>query len=478
MQMKRTVLVLLSFALALGAGVAAQRPPAWAPQADAIFADVADPGAAGCAMAVYRDGRIVYERGYGIADLEHDVPITPASVFYVGSLSKQFTAFAVALAASEGKLSIDDDVRKWLPELPDYGTRLDVGHLLHHTSGLRDYNTLFDIAGRRNDEAFDNQIVLGIIARQRALNFPPGEQYLYSNSGYVLLSHIVERATGTPLAAYAKTRIFEPLGMRDTQFYDDVTRVVKNRAFAYERTAAGGVRDNTPHSQRTGAGGVLTTVRDLLAWDNNFYEPKVGTKALIAAMQQPGALKSGKPLTYAYGLQIDKYRGLPIVEHGGSLGGYRAHLIRFPVERTSVACLCNFGTSDPGGRARRVADAVLRDRFTSAAPSRTAAGAPDARAGGSVVKLTAEQIRQYVGRYDSEELDTTFVFDADGGTLRLKRERDAAPASLGALAVDRFGFRGMVIRFLRENGPGGPGSNVTGLAVDAGRVEDIRFSRR
>ena len=301
MQMKRTVLVLLSFALALGAGVAAQRPPAWAPQADAIFADVADPGAAGCAMAVYRDGRIAYERGYGIADLEHDVPITPASVFYVGSLSKQFTAFAVALAASEGKLSIDDDVRKWLPELPDYGTRLDVGHLLHHTSGLRDYNTLFDIAGRRNDEAFDNQIVLGIIARQRALNFPPGEQYLYSNSGYVLLSHIVERATGTPLAAYAKTRMFEPLGMRDTQFYDDVTRVVKNRAFAYERTAAGGVRDNTPHSQRTGAGGVLTTVRDLLAWDNNFYEPKVGTKALIAAMQQPGALKSGKPLTYAYG---------------------------------------------------------------------------------------------------------------------------------------------------------------------------------
>ena len=311
MQMKRTVLVLLSFALALGAGVAAQRPPAWAPQADAIFADVADPGAAGCAMAVYRDGRIAYERGYGIADLEHDVPITPASVFYVGSLSKQFTAFAVALAASEGKLSIDDDVRKWLPELPDYGTRLDVGHLLHHTSGLRDYNTLFDIAGRRNDEAFDNQIVLGIIARQRALNFPPGEQYLYSNSGYVLLSHIVERATGTPLAAYAKTRMFEPLGMRDTQFYDDVTRAVKNRAFAYERTVAGGVRDNTPHSQRTGAGGVLTTVRDLLAWDNNFYEPKVGTKALIAAMQQPGALKSGKPLTYAYGLQIVGNRATP-----------------------------------------------------------------------------------------------------------------------------------------------------------------------
>jgi hypothetical protein len=269
--------------------------------------------------------------------------------------------------------------------------------------------------------------------------------------------------------------MFEPLAMRDTQFYDDVTRVVKNRAFAYDRTGSGELRDNTPHSQRTGAGGVLTTVRDLLAWDNNFYEPHVGTKALIAAMQQTGSLNSGKPLTYAYGLQIGKYRGLPIVEHGGSLGGYRAHLIRFPAEHTSVASLCNFGASDPGGRARRVADEVLRDRFTLAAPSSTASGAPDVRAGGGPVTLTAEQVSQYVGRYDSEELDTTFMFDADGRTLRVKRDRDAAPAPLRALAVDRFAFRGMVIRFLRESGPGSP---INGLAVDAGRVEDIRFTRR
>jgi CubicO group peptidase (beta-lactamase class C family) len=468
---KRLVLLAAALALASSAAVRAQRPPAWAAQADAIFADVATPDAPGCALAVFRDGHIAYERGYGLADLEHDVPITPASVFYVGSLSKQFTAFALTLAAADGKLSIDDDVRKWIPELPDYGVRLTVRHLLHHTSGLRDYNTLLDIAGRRNDEAFDNRIVLGIIARQRALNFPPGDQYLYSNSGYVLLSLVVERATGTPLAEYAKRRIFEPLGMRDTQFYDDVTRVVKNRAFAYERTNSG-LRDDTPHSQRTGAGGLLTTVRDLLAWDNNFHEPKVGTKALIAEMQQPGALASGKPLTYARGLEIGAYRGLPIVEHGGSLGGYRAHLIRFPDARTSIACLCNFGTSDPGGRAHHVADVVLADRFTSASPSRTTAGSGNVRAASAPVTLTPAQIGEYVGRYVSEELDTTFAFDVDGGTLRLKRERDPAPVPLDALALDRFRFRGMVIRFLRENG----GGRVTGLAVDAGRVENIRFT--
>jgi CubicO group peptidase (beta-lactamase class C family) len=460
-----------------------QSRPAWVPAVDAVFADVAKQGSPGCALAVFRDGRIAYERGYGMADLERDVPITPASVFYVGSLSKQFTAFAVALAASEGKLSLDDDVRKWIPELPDYASRLTVRHLVHHTSGLRDYNTLFDIAGRRNDEAFDNRTVLGIIARQRALNFKPGEEYLYSNSGYVLLSLVVERASGTPLAAFAKTRIFQPLGMGDTQFYDDVTRIVKNRAFAFDRSASGEWRDNTPHSQRTGAGGVLTTVRDLLAWDSNMYQPKVGTSALISEAHQTGSLNSGKALTYAYGLQIGQYRGQRLVEHGGSLGGYRAHLMRFPDERTSVACLCNFGTSNPGTRARRVADEVLRDRFQQPfdslapaqgrpVPASTAANLTGGRANAAAVKLTADQLREYVGRYDSDEVDTTFVFDLEGGDLRLKRDRDASPIVLRALASDRFAFRSMVIRFLRDNG------RIMGLVVDAGRVVDIRFTRR
>jgi CubicO group peptidase (beta-lactamase class C family) len=460
------------FAAVLSVVASAQPQAPWITRVDAVFADVANPGSPGCALAVFRDGRIAYERGYGTADLEHDVPIAPASVFYVGSLSKQFTAFAVALAASDGKLSLDDDIRKWIPELPDYGSRITVRHLVHHTSGLRDYNTVFDIAGRRNDEAFDNQTVLRIVARQRALNFKPGDEYLYSNSGYVMLSLIVERATGTPLAQFVKSRIFEPLGMRDTQFYDDVTRIVKNRAFAFDRGPSGDWRDNTPHSQRTGAGGVLTTVRDLLAWDNNVYEPKVGSRALIASTHQTGTLNSGKALNYAHGLQIGEYRGEKVVEHGGSLGGYRAHLMRFPDARTSVACLCNFGTSNPGERAQRVADEVLRDRFQKPVPTSNAPAPAAARASAVAMTLTAEQLGEYAGRYDSDEAETSFVFDVAGTELRLKRERDVAPAPLRALAADRFAFRGMEIRFLRENG------RVTGLAVDAGRVVDIRFTKR
>ena len=304
------------------------------------------------------------------------------------------------------------------------------------------------------------------------MNFTPGDEYLYSNSGYVLLSLIVERATGKTLAEFARTRIFQPLGMRDTQFYDDVTRLVKNRAFAFDKGPSGEWRDNTPHSQRTGAGGVLTTVRDLLAWDSNAYEPKVGTSALMSQVHQTGTLSSGKPLTYAYGLQIGEYRGQRVVEHGGALGGYRAHLMRFRDEHTSVASLCNFGASDPGTRARRVADAVLRDRFQQPVPAPTTAALSADAASAPLLKLTASELEEYVGRYVSDEADATFVFDADGAGLRLTRERDSSPAPLRALAPDRFGLRGMVIRFLRENG------RITGLAVDAGRVVDIRFTKR
>jgi hypothetical protein len=264
--------------------------------------------------------------------------------------------------------------------------------------------------------------------------------------------------------------MFQPLGMRDTQFYDDVTRLVKHRAFAFDKARGGEWRDNTPHSQRTGAGGLLTNVRDLLAWDNNAYEPKVGSAGLISQVHETGSLNSGEPLTYAYGLQIAQYRGRRVVEHGGSLGGYRAHLMRFPEDRTSVACLCNFSTSNPGNRARRVADEILRDRFQYPPPAATPV--PRSERTDVTVKLTADQLRDYVGRYDSDEAEATFVFDIEGGDLRLQCERDISPTVLRALATDRFAFRTMVLRFLREDG------RIIGLAVDAGRVVDIRFTRR
>ena len=446
------------------------------PEIDSIFAAWNTRDSPGCALGVYQNGRIAYERGYGMASLEHDVPITPETVFYVGSLSKQFTAAAAALAIQQGRLSADDKIRKYLPELPAYADGITVRHLVHHTSGLRDYNTLLSIAGRRGDEAFDNRIVLGITARQKKLNFEPGAEYLYSNTGYTLLALIVERATGVPFADYATTRIFKPLGMSVTHYHTDETRLVKWRALAYESSSAGFVLD-TPNNERAGAGGVFTNVRDLLRWDENFYDARVGGAELIKQLQIPGALNRGQPLTYAWGLQVGTYRRSPTIEHGGSLGGYRAHLLRFPQQHVSVAILCNLGSIAPGNLVRQVADAVINAAFTEPAPApRATAGTADggpASAEASRPNGSAPVPADLTGKYYSDEVDATFAVASKDGRLTLQRDGDAEPAVLQPAGPDEYRFRGMTVRFIRD-----ASRRVEALTVDAGRVRDIRFVRR
>lgn len=439
---------------------------------DAIFTDWNRPTGPGCALGVYRDGKVAYERGYGSADLEHDVPITPATVFYVGSLSKQFTGMAAALAISKGQLSADDSIRKWLPELPAYADSITVRQLAHHTSGLRDYNTLLGIAGRRGDEAYDNLTVLRIAAKQKALNFQPGTEYLYSNTGYTLLATIVERATKTPFAAFADANIFKPLGMTETHFHTDAARLVRGRAMAYQPGPTGTFRLDTPSNERAGAGGVYTTVRELLRWDENFYTAQVGGRAVIDQLQSSGTSTNGKVLNYGWGLQLGTYRGLRIVEHGGALGGYRAHLIRFPEQHTSVAALCNI-PNGPGSLARQVADIMLADRFTQPRPAPvppTAPGAPPAAPASATADPTV--LSEYAGRYAGDEIDAVFTIAVKDRALTLQRETDATPAVLAAAtSPDSFRAAGFTIRFERTGG------KVTALLVDAGRVRDIRFTR-
>ena len=438
---------------------------------DAVFATWNKPDSPGCALAVYQNGRITYEKGYGMADLENDVPITPASVFYVGSLSKQFTAMAAALAIQQGKLSANDPIRKYLPELPSYADQITVRNLVHHTSGLRDYNTLFSIAGRRGDEAYDNPTVLRITARQKALNFEPGTEYLYSNTGYTLLAIIVERATKTPFAVYADEQIFKPLGMTVSHFHTDSGRLVKKRANAYA-LGQGGLRLDTPSNERAGAGGVFTSVRDLLHWDENFYTARVGGRALIEQLQVPGKLKNGNSLDYAWGLGIGSYRGVKIVDHGGSLGGYRAHLIRFPEHHTSIAALCNLAIA-PSGLVRQVADVVLKDQLKAPRQitSSGAAGPTQTSGTASAPTLDAKMLSSYAGKYVSDEIDATFTIATAGTGLSLQRDVDAEPVALQPTAPDTFRARGFTIRFEKT------GDRVTSLVVDAGRVRDIRFRR-
>jgi len=466
--------VIAAVLCAAALAAARQMPPPWAGQIDSVFAPWTGRNTPGCAVGIYQDGRIVYERGFGMADLEHDVAIAPETVFYVGSVSKQFTAFAAALAIKDGRLSPDHSIRKYLPELPAYADAITVRHLIHHTSGLRDYNTLLTIAGRRGDEAYDNGAVLRITARQKKLNFTPGDEYLYSNTGYTLLATVVERATGTPFAAFAEARIFKPLGMDVTHYHVDSGRLVKGRALAYARAADGAWRLDTPSNERAGAGGVYTNVRDLIRWDENFYHHRVGGEALIGQVQTPGRLNGGRALTYAWGLQIGTYRGKPVVEHGGSLGGYRAHLLRFPDQHLSVAALCNLGSIAPGELVRRTADAVAGAAFTEPRP------APAGSAGGDGTRGPERQaaaqppqpMSNYAGSYYSDEIDATFTVVARGDGLQLRRDTDTEPAPLLAGPDGAFRARGMSIRF--ESGEGG---RPAALIVDAGRVRDIRFAR-
>jgi CubicO group peptidase (beta-lactamase class C family) len=465
----------LAICLSAGAATAVQ-PVAWQRQVDGIFAEWNRQDSPGCALALYKDGRILYEHGYGIADLEHGIAITPETVFYAGSVSKQFTAFAAALAIQKGLLALDDSIRKHLPELPAYAEAITVRHLVHHTSGLRDFYTLLSIAGRRQDTLFDNASILRIAARQEALNFAPGEDYLYSNTGYTLLAIIVSRASKSPFGVFADTNMFKPLGMSVSHFGDDASRLVRNRAYGYSWGPRGEPRLDTPGGERVGAGGLFTSVRDLLLWDENFYSARVGGKALIDQVQTPGALASGKPLTYGWGLEIGRYRGQRIVEHGGSLGGYRAHLLRFPEQHFSVATLCNLASITPGSLARRVADIVLADRFAepkppaqpSAGSGRGGPAAPPA----AVVPGAPGALPDFVGVYLSDEIDATFIVTNKDGQLLLRRDEDNEPSTMQPTTADQFRFRNMTIRFTR-----GQDGKVDALLVDAGRVRDIRFRR-
>jgi len=412
-------LVLVGFASASGVLEAQSAvPDSVARRIDAVFTKFG-PDSPGCALGVYRDGRIVYDRGYGSADLERKVPLSPASVLDIGSTSKQFTAMSILLLQRDGKLSLNDDIHTYLPELPDYGTRITIGDMLHHISGLRDYTTLLVLAGNPTENWTTDQDALDVLARQRGLNFKPGSEWQYSNSGFFLLSVIVKRVSGQSIRRFAQSRIFGPLGMTHTHIHDDHTMVVPNRAIAYIPSDSGGpFRIEMSDWEQAGDGSVLTTVEDLVKWDENFYTGRVGGPSVLAEMVKPGKLATGKVLDYASGLFLGEYRGLKIVEHGGAWAGYRAQLMRFPTEHVSVACLCNLGTAGPTELVQRVADVYLADRLQPA--PKQAATASDTVAGAGSPVLPPDRLQDVVGTYRNAKLGEVGRIALLEGKLTLK----------------------------------------------------------
>jgi CubicO group peptidase (beta-lactamase class C family) len=397
---------------------AVQQLTAQAPAAriDSIFAFARDT-TPGCAVAAMRDGTVLFAKGYGIANLEHNAPITPETVFYLASVSKQFTAAAINLLVLDRKLSLDDDVRKYVPELPVYQRAITIRHLVHHTSGLRDYLSLFPMAGL-DDFPITNADFLAMMARQRALNFAPGDAYSYSNSGYVLLTIIVDRVAGKPIRTFAAERIFQPLGMTSTVFRDRHTMLIRNLATGYGRGGNTGPWNlAVPYFDVVGDGGLMSSVSDLAKWEANWWQPRIGGAEWLELSRERGRLQGGSLLTYGAGLGHGVYRGDSVVSHGGGFGGYNTYLMRFPARRFSVAVLCNAFVKPSGQLAERVADVFLGD-VLAAVPAGNGSGPSTAPAG---IALDPARLASYTGTFFNAETLLLRRLVADSGRLFYSR---------------------------------------------------------
>ena len=339
-----------------------QIPDSLSKKVDVIFAEYDKTNSPGCALAILKDGKIIYKRGYGMSNMEYNIAITPTSIFHIASISKQFTAAAIVRLSLEGKLSLDDDIRKYIPEVPDFGHKITFNNLIHHTSGIRDQWTLQRLAGWRNDDLITEKDILDMLAKQKALNFLPGEEYMYCNTGFTLAAIAVKRITGVSLRDYADSVFFKPLGMTNTHFHSDHAEITPNRTSAYSKDDKGVWKISIPVFDNYGATSLFTTVEDLAKWDENFYTKKVGGDAFINLMQETGLLNNKTPQTYAAGLVVSNYKGYKTVGHNGADAGYRSTIIRFPDEHFSVVIFANLASINPNLLSYKVADLFLKDK--------------------------------------------------------------------------------------------------------------------
>jgi CubicO group peptidase (beta-lactamase class C family) len=519
---------------------------------DSVFRAFDRTDSPGCALGVYRDGRIIYARGYGMANLESGVAIGPRTVFDVGSISKEFTATAILLLAQEGKLNVDDPVRRYVPELPAYADTITIRHLLNHTSGIRDYLTLWGMTGRTFDGTADTLDFLRLITRSTEPNFAIGSHYLYSNSGFALLGQIVYRVSKQPLAAFLRAHVFEPLGMYDSRSLDDHTAIIPNRAVGYAPRGQGFRLAASQFDGTGGAGSVHATVEDFARWDRNWDSASVGGHQLVTALQQRGKLRNDSTINYALGIIVDNYRGLKRVWHNGSWAGYRAMFARFPDQHLSVTTFCNLTTSGPDSLALKVATVYLGARMspdTLGSWERALATAPSVatpidqlrslegvwrnaengearrtrlhgdtleigfgvgtrlvalgarrfrqsggtevtfddasavmriRAGNATTRwtrvpaatLTPAQMAEYAGDYRSNEIETTWSVTADSGRLLVRIDGRRMGPPYEPTYRDAFANGTQYLDFVRD-----ARGHITGLAVQAGRVRNLRFVR-
>jgi CubicO group peptidase (beta-lactamase class C family) len=445
---------------ALNSAAAAQVTPQ---QVDRVFARWDRKDSPGCALGVVKNGAFVYQRGYGRANLDYGIPNGPDMTYYVGSVSKQFTAAAIALLARDGQINLDDPVSKYIPEVAHL-PRMTIRQLLHHTGGVRDIYVLMSLAGIRMEDVLPEADAINLIARQKELNFAPGSEYLYSNSGYLFLAQIVKRVTGKSLRVFADERIFQPLGMTHTHFHDEPYHVLNNRVISYAPADDGFRISYLLNFDKIGAGGLYTTLGDLLKWDQNLPE-QTGPR-FPGNDPHAGVLTSGDTLPYAF---VCRSAGTAVARRAPQrlTMGFKADLVRFPEQRFSVITLCNLDNINPTALNNEVADLYLAKQLApvAARPNATASNQTAEKA--APVAFSAAD---YIGSYRSEELSVTYRVEQTNGELRV--HGGIPPVrTLQPDQTDVFRGGGYTFRFQRQQG------RVVSFTVQAGRVQNIVFRK-
>ncbi len=416
----------------------------------------------GCAVAIVKNGNVVFQKGYGLANLEYSVPIQPTTVFHIASESKQYVAFCMLLLEKEGKLSLDDDIRKHLDYVPDFGHKITIRHLIYHTSGLRDQWQLLANAGWQLDDVITQDHVIKLVSKQQALNFVPGDEWMYCNTGYTLMAEIVKKVSGLTLRQYAEKNIFQPLGMKDTHFHDNYQELVPGRAYSYNQNLFKKFEHAVLSYSIVGATSLHTTVLDETRWLNNFETGTVGGKDLIEKMYEVGVLNNGKKLTYAFGISMGKYKGWTQIGHGGGDAGFRTYACRFPEQNLGIVVFSNHGSVNPTGLTNEVANLLLP-------------GSKEEKADEKLPTPDSAVLKKFAGRYYSLRGNIADMFWKDGKLFGRNTNGNTFEINLSVLGNHRYrtGDGGVVI----VEGKSGESDSIMAFKLESPN-NTISFIRR
>ena len=417
---------------------------------DSIFFAFDRPDTPGCAVGVVCNGEPIFTKGYGIANLDYGIPIRPVSRFMIASISKQFAAAALMMMAQEGLLDLEEDLRTYIPELPEFEKPINARQIIHHTSGLRDIYSLLSLADIGLDNTTTNEDALVMLSRQQGLNFEPGSEFLYSNSGYFLMSILAKNVTGMSLREYTHEHFFEPIGMTATHWHDDTEMIVPDRVISYRPTSRGPGQFYRGNMERVGARGLFTTIDDFVLWDANFIENRSHLDKFTEIMSRPGFTTRRDSINYGTGLRHGVYRDLVTIGHGGSYMGFRSNYMHFRDLNLAIIIFCNQSDISPAAYSRQVADLYLRHVF-------------------------AEMFEEFAGEYTSESLGVTFSVILEDGDLYLKRRNGDSQDGQRRLvwsAEDRFRVDRWDIRFERDSD-----ERIHKFTLEAPRTGAITFRR-